>query len=523
LDADEKGVTVATLDETGKIPLTQIPDGIGGGGTAEDITYDNAESGLVAEDVQGAIDEVSSQLAETMNYLNDLGLNVLKNGAKGDGVTDDTLAIQSAVDYVASRGGGAIYFPQTESYYKITESIKITTSNISLLANGATIKCEGVFSGSGSQDLAAINIRNNNNQIENIKIKGFEIHGPQVGDGIEGYGIHVSWAKNVIVSENNIYNCDDSGIRVDGYGGLWGDTSHTPRTNEGFTSYVSVENNNIYNTTAGSGIELISYPTHCSVVNNKIKGCQINGLRIAGAYMTTISNNIITDTLEGRSLYLAGRALTVTGNVIDNSIQSIGVYLNDLHDSIINNNTIQNSGLEAIFGITTEDVNITIKKCIISNNTIKNWGTFGGSAWAIVIRGEGSDDNLIENNIVIAETSGERGINVQELSGLPPEFNIIRNNLIKNLGSSVLIVNGTVLTGGSNQAITNIDLNTNRSPLNDTTKGKIFYADSYPTTGKWMKGDIVYKNTAVAGDYIGWVCISATGSGTWKGFGLVEA
>lgn len=45
--------------------------------------------------------------------------NVLDFGAKGDGVTDDTQAIQRAINFVASKHGGTVYFPGTGKPYVI--------------------------------------------------------------------------------------------------------------------------------------------------------------------------------------------------------------------------------------------------------------------------------------------------------------------------------------------------------------------------------------------------------------------
>lgn len=53
------------------------------------------------------------------------GINVKWFGAKGDGVTDDTVAIQKALDYVRDKGGGIIYFP--DGKYMLYERLYIYT------------------------------------------------------------------------------------------------------------------------------------------------------------------------------------------------------------------------------------------------------------------------------------------------------------------------------------------------------------------------------------------------------------
>jgi len=56
--------------------------------------------------------------------------NVMDYGAKGDGVHDDTPAIQAAIDAVAANGGGKVYFPFTKGGYRLASPAKETVNGL---------------------------------------------------------------------------------------------------------------------------------------------------------------------------------------------------------------------------------------------------------------------------------------------------------------------------------------------------------------------------------------------------------
>ena len=51
--------------------------------------------------------------------MSGFGYSVLDFGAVGDGVTDDTAAIQAGINFLAKRGGGKLLFPFTKEGYRI--------------------------------------------------------------------------------------------------------------------------------------------------------------------------------------------------------------------------------------------------------------------------------------------------------------------------------------------------------------------------------------------------------------------
>ena len=78
----------------------------------------------------GSVTIHTGKVSQIQNVAPQINISVKDFGAIGDGVNDDTVAIQNAVAYTASIGGGTVFIPS--GIYNISSSINVTSSNINI-------------------------------------------------------------------------------------------------------------------------------------------------------------------------------------------------------------------------------------------------------------------------------------------------------------------------------------------------------------------------------------------------------
>ena len=310
-------------------------------------------------------------------------IDVRAYGAKGDGATDDTAAIQTAIDELTS--GGVVFFPI--GTYLIASSLQPDSNQTFIGADPN----KSIISVNAAWDDSVFYV----NAKDNVSFRDFKVIGSDNGSHTTEFGFNFyNKCTNIFIDRVIVTEIGRNGIRFQqsGSGASYQPTDilitrsilHANQWNVIFANGVKrmtidgcrFTNNGAGSSKIASGLLLETYfDNRCEdtiITNNLCKDNNGNGMFLRGALNGIVSNNICTGNGEsgvGSNQFYYGNGISLLiGDNGDNNYPNEGLV-------IIGNHIYKNyrSGIGALY----------IKDCDIVDNFIidngyNNTGSYKG-------------------------------------------------------------------------------------------------------------------------------------------------
>lgn len=354
-------------------------------------------------------------------------ISVMQYGAVGDGITDDSVAIQAALTAAGAAGGGTVMLTPGHVYRYASTTWLTVPANVTLWGYGATLQPLV------PNNFSAIRLAGNKANCMGVFINSAATIRNVTGDGSCG-GIYVGDGSNTL-TQNNIIR--DNYIYKVGAASIYMVNAFAP---------------NVFNNTVDSGL---SDGIHCTMGSNGVKVIGNRVLNAGDDYLACISystdatgpcfdiqwiGNYVEGNVFANGADIHSNNVLMLGNIIRNTasagiyvgteeglsyqnIDIIGNYIehgdiNDVHDATffvravaglsltnlnIIGNHIYNPG--SFYGIEFSGTSNNVKNVKFSDNFITNAPNAG-----IVVAASACANLLISNNMI--NTTGSVGINV---------------------------------------------------------------------------------------------------------------
>ncbi len=337
-----------------------------------------------------------------LTAVTDPWIDVRGFGAKGDGVTDDTAAIQAALDSVPAAGGvRSVYFPP--GTFLVSSNININKNDLLVFGEG---DCS-IIKVKGGSNLAG-GVLNINAGANNVTIEDLQIDGNSSNNSTADYnGIFAVDTDYLTIRRVTVRNIPKNGIS------LYATTA--PHR------FFDISNNLLENI-GWRGID-ISYGEKGVVKVNHIHYTGSHGITVEpGATPSTdysryiiISNNVVDRSIPPATV-LAGQTESGFLIGIGEASRHIVVDGNICHDN-------RNAGDDGIgLGGSATDKHRGI---VISNNLVSYTGGFGIDS---------TNNSIVKGNYV--EYPATHGIVVSSDLGVDRDNIIIEGNIVYNANES---------------------------------------------------------------------------------------
>lgn len=378
-------------------------------------------------------------------------VSVKDSGAVGDGVTDDTSAIQSAINTVQGFGGGVVFFPT--GTYKTTSTLNVTSNAVYLLGEGrqasiiaptamstANILFNGVSQGgldslaiipSALGATAAVRLTNcHNTTITNFLISGNSTIGVWVQGGASQF--------LSTISDFEIAGCSTAGIQIGGGSGLVQDTT----VSNGIIA--SCYNGILLTNSSGTYISAVDV---ISSINAGVATYPATGEKTTAC----LFDRVLADTsaASGFSFFNNG------GTVTDINLVNCWSATNNQHGFHFANgvNGVLMSGCRVInnkrHGILIEGgANYTINGCQVGMNSMQ-----GGALYSGIAVGAGVSHFNISSCV-----SGERLGNIGNLTTNLQKYGV----MVASGASDYYVISGNDLSGNMTAALNDAGTGTNK-------------------------------------------------------------